>query len=799
MRALLPITSAVFLAVGASKGFGQDADTNVGSPPTTAGTESGSTPAAGEVQLPEVTIETTENPDADPAAKPDENAEAIVESDVPPPARKSKKKASQTALKKPSASAPLSPPATGGEEEAGNGTNPGGDPGVASETNGADALGGPSGFDGYSAKQTTTATKTETPIKDIPQSISIVTKELADDQGSKSLGQALTYVPGVNVAQGEGHRDQLTIRGQQTTADFYVNGVRDDVEYFRDLYNVEAVEVLKGPSAMIFGRGGGGGVVNRSTKSPDGRQIREAVLTGGMFDAKRATVDVGQALSSVAAFRLNAMYEDSQNFRDFFKLERFGINPTLGFDLSDRTKLLVSYEYYSDDRVVDRGIPSRNGRPSQGPDETFFGHPRVNNSDYKGHAASATLEHRFSEDLKIRNHTSFTDADKVYQNTFANSAVSNLGEVNISGYRDETSRQSFINQTDLTYQLLVAPAIRHTFLVGAEFGHQETTNNRDTPHFGTPAGPTSLTVPFSNPTLFTPVFFNEPNRRRNTKLDTYGVYVQDQLEITRYLELIGGIRFDRFDLDFHNGLSDERFARVDNVWSPRGGVVFKPSENISLYGSVSRSFLPSAGDQFNVLNVSSSTLDPEEFENKEIGFKWEVAPRLFFTGALFQLDRVNQVVPSGPLAGQQVGETRTEGGELAVTGNLSDLWQVSASFAHQIAEVTKGRDEDVGKEVPWVPHNTFSLWNKYQFTRAVAAGFGIIHKTSFFAALDNTVETPGYTRVDAALYWTISENWDAQLNIENLFNTDYFVSAHNNNNIMPGAPTSVYVSVGAKF
>ena len=751
--------------------------------------------------LPTVTIEPVEDKKA-PSAAPKKASKPQVAAEVdsvppPKPAKKKSKPQKQAQSSNPNpAPALAAAPSEDVVDEPGDGS------GSIGETTATSVLGGPSGIEGYTAKQTTTATKTGTPLQDIPQAISIVTKQEASDRGSKSLGQALTYVPGVNVAQGEGHRDQITIRGQQTTADFFVNGVRDDAEYYRDLYNVELIEVLKGPSAMIFGRGGGGGVVNRSTKAPDGRTIRDVTLAGGMYDTKRAAIDVGQALSSEAAFRLNAIYEDSENFRDYFELERFGINPTLGFDLSDRTKLLVSYEYYSDERVVDRGVPSQSGRPSEGRKETFFGTPNDNFSDFRGHNASVTLEHKFSDDLKLRNHAAFSDADKAYQNTFANSEVSNAGTVVISGYRDETQRQSLINQTDLTYKLSVAPGIRHTFLAGTEYTHQETENNRDLARFGDPAGSGTVTVPFADPTLFTPVFFNNPNRRRETDLDAIGVYVQDQLEVTKYFEIIGGIRFDRFDIDFVNALLPDanplkNIQRVDNVWSPRAGVVFKPSENISLYGSVSKSFLPSAGDQFNV--ITSSSLEPEEFENREIGFKWEVLPRLYFTGALFQLDRKNQVVASGPFAGQQVGETRTEGGELALTGTLTDAWQVSSSFGHQIAEVTAGRAEDIGKEVPWVPHNTFSLWNKYQFTPMWAAGVGVIHKTSFFAELNNAVEIPGYTRVDAALFATIDETWSAQMNVENLFDTGYFVAAHNNNNIMPGAPTTAYLTVNAKF
>ncbi len=665
---------------------------------------------------------------------------------------------------------------------------------------------GPTGIDGYIATGTSTATKTNTPILNIPQSITIITEQQASDQGSETLGEALQYVPGVTVAQGEGHRDQINIRGQVTTADFFIDGVRDDAEYFRDLYNIQAVEVLKGPSAMIFGRGGGGGVINRVTKKADGESVREVTVNTGMYDRKRTTLDLGQAISSDAAFRLNAMYEDSESFRDYFELERYGINPTVAFKPADNTLLMLSYEYYSDDRTVDRGVPSRNGRPSTGPIETFFGNPDVSFADFKSHVATATLEHKTDFGLNIRNHTFVGDYDKLYQNIFAeafpgtSSAINAAGQVRLNGYQDFTTRQTIINQTDLTYKLQMSPDIRHTLLTGVELGYQVTDNDRNEPSFDSPgSGITTITVPFSNPTSFRPVFFDRATRRRHTDLDLAGIYVQDQLEITKHLQVIGGLRFDRFDLAFRNGLNGQELESVDNVWSPRIGVVFKPFEALSFYASSSRSFLPGAGDQFNVLDVTTATLEPEEFNNRELGFKWEVAPRLFFTGAIYLLERENQVVSSGPFAGTQVGETRTEGGELALTGYITEAWQVSAGYGHQVAEVVIGTPATTGKEVPWVPHNTYSLWNKYQFSRMWGAGIGVVHKTDYFAEVNNLVTIPAYTRVDGALFLDLDENWSAQLNIENILDEEYFASAHNNNNISPGAPRSAYVTVKATF
>ncbi len=732
-------------------------------------------------------------PEIEVVAPPEPEPEAAPQTAEPQPTTQPAAKKKKTAAKKPApAPVPDVVPPEDAEPSAVAGAD-GGPVGVGSDAPGVPGT-GTTGIDGYIATGTSTATRTNTPLIDIPQSITIITKQQAEDRGSQTVGEALLYVPGVAVAQGEGHRDAITIRGQRTTADFFVDGVRDDTEYFRDLYNVETIEVLKGPAAMIFGRGGGGGVVNRVTKKADGERVREVTFNTGMFERARATIDVGDRISPDAAFRLNAMYEDSENFRDFFELERYGINPTAAFKIDDRTKISLSYEYYKDDRTVDRGVPSFNGRPSRGPIEDFFGNPNESFSNFEGHTATATIEHRTDYGLNFRNHTFIASYDKYYQNVFANSQVGPVGEVALDAYANNAERQSLINQTDVTYRWDMGGGIRHTLAAGTEFAFQETESWRNVP--SVPLGPVS----FSNPTSFAPVDFDNPTRRRSTDVDTYSGYVQDQLEITRYFELIGGLRFDRFDVDYKDGLNPNNDAdRVDDVWSHRVGAVFKPMETLSVYISTSNSFLPSAGDQFDNLQlVNGDTLEPEEFQNDEIGFKWWVAPRLLFTGAIFQLDRSNQIVTTGPQSGQQVGLTRTRGGELALTGYVTDQWQISAGWGHQIAEVIDGGDL-TGKEVPWVPHNVYSLWNRYQLTQMFGAGLGVIHQDESFANTDNAVVLPSFTRVDAAFFFDFNENWSAQVNVENIFDEEYYPAAHNNNNISPGAPRQAFVTVRARF
>lgn len=662
---------------------------------------------------------------------------------------------------------------------------------------------GTSGVDGYFASGTSVATKTNTPIMDLPGQVTIITKELADDQGATWLGQALLYVPGVAVQQGEGHRDQVTFRGQETTADFFVDGVRDDIQTFRDLYNAETVEVLKGPLAMIFGRGGGGGVINRVTKKADGIPVYEGTFQTGMYERIRFTADVGEAITPDFAFRLNAMYENSETFRDFSDLERFGINPTAGFKLGDNTTLHVSYEYKVHDQNVDRGGPSIGDRPFKYPIEDFWGQPHVSFTEFDGHVATATFEHETDSGVQIRNHAYYADYYKLYQNIMPTGPVSG-GTVELGGYKSITERQNFVNQTDVSYSFNQSSQIRHTVVAGTEIVFQDNFEFRNTPSFNAPnSGTGTIDTPISSPTIFNPVFFDQATRRRETNVRTLSVFVQDQMEITPYFELIGGIRFESFDVDFTDQLNDTSASRLDNEWSPRIGGVLKPTEYLHFYASYSKSFLPQNGDNFGSLSATSANLQPEEFENYEGGFKLQLAPRLLMQGAVYQLDRTNQrvTVDASTVA---VGETRTRGAEIEVSGYVTDAWQVFGGYAYTDSEVLFAGNNATGlsragNSVETVPEHMFSMWNRYNFTRQWGVGLGVIHQSSWFPTVDNDVTVPSYTRVDAAIYYDHDETWSAQLNVENLFDDEYWISSHSDNNISYGAPISAYVTVKARW
>ena len=659
----------------------------------------------------------------------------------------------------------------------------------------------------YGATAIRSATRTDTPIRNVPQAITVISESQIEDQALRSISDVLMYVPGATPGTGEGNRDQITLRGNNTTADFFVNGVRDDVQYFRDLYNAERVEILRGPNAMAFGRGGGGGVVNRVTKRASLNPYREFGLSGDGEGGYRFTGDLDHPLSSNAGIRVNAVYEDGESFRRGVELERYGVNPTAGILIGNATRIDLAYEFFHDRRTADRGLPSFAGRPLEGADRTFFGDPDQSFADVDVNIASLAIEHGLAPGLNVRNRTQFGDYDKVYQNIYPSSAVTN-GEVKLSAYKDFTRRENLFSQTDLVWENRLG-GIDQTILLGFELGRQETRNQRLNGFFQ-PQDSGSILVPAASPTIaanviFRPVNTNAartPSAFNESEASIAAVYIQDQIRPSDFIEIVAGVRFDRFEIDVENLHSGQTFSRTDELVSPRFGLILKPTDNLSLYGSYTRSYLPSAGDQFTSLNLTAEALKPERFDNYEVGAKWEPIEGLLATIAVYQLDRTNTRAadPLNPGLIVLTGEQRSRGVEVGLERNISDRWQVSAGYAYQEAEITRNTSAaPAGRDVPLVPRHQFSLWNRYDFTDQIGLGLGVIAASKSFASLSNAVTLPGYARVDAAAYYRLARGVEAQVNVENLLGEDYFLTAHNDNNIAPGAPRTVRGTVRFRF
>lgn len=659
---------------------------------------------------------------------------------------------------------------------------------------------------GYQAKTNTTAVKTDTKLIDLPQSLTVITQDLIKDQNMQSIADTIRYVPGVGIAQGEGNRDTPIFRGNSSTSDMYVDGIRDDVQYFRDLYNIERVDVLKGPNAMIFGRGGSGGLINRATKQADWNNAREMNVQFGSFDKYRLTGDFGQAINDSFAVRLTSLWENSRSYRDGFEAGRWGVNPTVSWRPSDQTKVMLGYEHYEDDRVADRGISSFRGRPVKTDASTFFGDPDRSPTGAMVDSFNAVLDHDFGGGVSVRNRSRYAIYDKFYQNIFPGTVNAAGTQVAISAYNANTQRENFFNQTDLTFGLDTG-LFKHKFLTGMEFGRQENDNFRNTGYF-TDVGinTTSVNVSLANPIYKGNVAF----RQSATDANNHGVttiaagYVQDQIELTRHWQAILGLRYDRFEVDFRNNRNGQNFASNDDLVSPRGGLIYKPfGDDFSLYANYSIAYVPRAGEQLGSLSLTNQALKPEEFRNYELGAKWDITPDLSTTLAFFQLDRLNALAtdPNNSAVSFLVDGQRTRGIELGLNGNITDAWKVIGGYAYQNAEITKSLSASAlaGATLAQVPEHTFSLWNRYDITQQWGVGLGSVYRSKMFAATDNTVTLPGFLRFDAAVYYKVNKNIQLQVNIENLLDKEYYASANSNNNITPGSPIAVNAGVSIKF
>lgn len=643
---------------------------------------------------------------------------------------------------------------------------------------------------GYLAIDSVTATKIDTPLLETPQTVNVITAEQIADQAHRSMEDVLRYVPGVTIGQGEGNRDQITLRGQNTTADFFLDGVRDDVQYYRNLYNIERVEVLKGPYALIFGRGGGGGIVNRVQKAPGAERVFGSV--GGSvntFGAWEASGDVNLPIASAAAVRINAFYEELNNHRDFYDGKRFAVNPHIAAELGD-WRASLSYEYVDDDRSTDRGVPSLGGKPAPGLRDFFFGVDGVNRTELEAHIVKARLDGELAPGLRSTTTVLYGDYDKYYRNVYAGGPLDpGTNQVPLSGYFDPTQRENFIAQTNLIADFATG-GIGHKVLLGLEYGDQQTANQRYT-------SSTSLgTIDLDDP-VRPDVTFDTLSRNRKSDVTFFSAYAQDEIALGEMVDVILGLRYDRFTIEGEDIAGAFPFDRTDDKISPRAGLVVKPRDGLSLYASYSRSFLPRSGDQFVSLSPTTANLAPEKFENIEAGVKWEPLPGLAVTGAVFRLDRTNTTTPDpqDPANSINVGETRTKGVEIGVVGEVLPGWQVSGGYAYQDGYIRDLSERALAQ----VPHHQASLWNRYDFNPAVGIGLGVVHQSSQYASISNDVELPSFTRVDAAFFYTLNDRIEMQVNIENLFDETYFSSAHNDNNIMPGAPINARFTARVKF
>ncbi|MEA5618332.1 TonB-dependent siderophore receptor [Cronbergia sp. UHCC 0137] len=659
----------------------------------------------------------------------------------------------------------------------------------------------------YRVPEASAATRTDTPIRDIPQSIQVIPRQVLEDQKVIRLTDAIRNVSG--IVEGDtfgGTVDNFNIRGFDFTSTFR-DGFRDTGDNLRELANIEQIEVIKGPASVLYGNAEPGGIINLVTKRPLSTPYYAADFSVGSFNYYRPTIDLSGTLDpdKTLLYRLNVAYENSGSFRDFGKSERFFFGPTFELKLGENTNLLFDVSYVNDERTMDQGIVAIGRGIADVPTSRFLGEPgdirRVEdvNVGYR-------LEHRFNENLTLRNAFRYNSNDTFDYRAQPLSVDEETGELSRNFRSNDDYAERYSLQTDLVSKFKTG-SIQHTLLFGLDLARQ----NSDGTQRRLPGGLT----PSIN--IFNPVYNVIPRpalseltnavRDGKSTVDTIGIYLQDQIAFSDKLKLLLGGRFDIVDQDQFDRLSDTRTVQYDEAFTPRIGIVYQPIKPISLYASYSRSFAPNFAQR-----ADGTFLEPERGTQYEVGVKADFNDKISATLAAYEITKTNIATPdpNDPDGFSiPVGEQRSRGIELDITGEILPGWNIIAAYGYTDAQVTKSNDLIVGSKIPKVPEHKVSLWTTYQFLQGNLQGLGFGLGLFYLAErpggdlptpdFDNGFTIPSYLRTDAAIYYK-RDNWKAAINIENLFGVRYIESFNfGRNTVIPGAPLTVIGSISFEF
>ena len=647
------------------------------------------------------------------------------------------------------------------------------------------------------------ALKTPVEVLNVPQTVSIITDEDIRKQGFRQIGDIIRYTPGVNTSQGEGHRDSVVFRGVRSTADFFQDGVRDDVQYYRSLYNVEQVEILRGPNALLFGRGGTGGALNRVTKKAVLGDTFGAVDFGvDDFGANDIALDYNTSSGADSAFRLMIHSDALENHRDFYDGDRLGINPTMKIKLSDRTTVDLSYEHADHERYIDRGIPTENGKPVERFSKITFGDSRGDNlTTLEADIFRAIVSTNFSDATKANLTIVSSEFEKMYQNYYASGYSAGASVVTVDGYNDPTERENTIISGNLINELEIG-STTHTLLFGAEMIDTTNKNKRYDTYWATTKSDKetfNITRPMNFLVNSVGVttnndFTEDLNRQTQSNIEVTSIFFQDQIDVSDKLKLLIGGRHDSFDItvkDIKNGSAQ---SREDKEFSPRAGIIFKPRENVSLYYSYSESFLPRSGEQFKSLSASSAALDPDVFESSEIGTKVEITDDLGFTIAYFDSEQVRAVRDSVSGETSEIVGLQVDGLELEVKGNINEKMSLIFGYSSLDGKTSKGG------EPREIPDHTLSLFATYEVSDKFGWALGITQQGESNIGNDKPgLVLPEYTRVDLGAYYQIADDLSVQMNLENLTDELYFPHSHSTHQASVGEPLNVRLSIRKTF
>ncbi|KJV25410.1 hypothetical protein VI06_19205 [Aquitalea magnusonii] len=659
--------------------------------------------------------------------------------------------------------------------------------------------------------ETTSIGKTKQQLRDIPQSITVVNQQLMQDQGVATLKDALRNVPGITFAAGEGGRsgDQVVIRGFSAATDTYRDGMRDIGQYNRDAFNDEKVEVLKGASSMLFGRGSTGGVVNQVSKSPYLGSKLEGDLTIGTNDYQRVTADINQMTGDHSAVRLNLMDTHDGSDRGAAKNERWGIAPSVAFGLGEPTTVVLSYMHQEENNVPDYGVPynSVTREPLSVDRSKFYGF----DSDYEKTSAdivTAKVTHDFGNGTELSNQLRYNRFWRDVSPTaprLASSDTSATGLMRRSKPMRDGVDQSVNNQTDLTTRFATGD-IRHTLLTGLELTYELSDTSRY-----------ALLNTLPTTTIGNPVSSTAYNAARyrssNTKFQASDIalYGMDTIELTRQWKAVLGARFDRFEGDYNvrgfnsngsvNSSNTYDLSRTDNVWSWRSGLIWQPDMAQSYYFSYGTSFNPS-GETYS-LDKATAKVDPEKNRNIELGAKWDLLDGdASLRAALFRIEKTNErnTDPDDTTLVTLSGKRHTNGIELEGSGRLTERWEIFAGVTFMDSKIDKaapGLNSTTGKMPRYTPRATGNIWTTYKFTDQITGGIGATYVGKRYANETNTLYLPSYTVANAMLSYE-TKHYRLQLNLNNLGNKTYYDGAYTGHATV-GTPREAQLTIGLKY
>ncbi len=662
--------------------------------------------------------------------------------------------------------------------------------------------------------QTTSIGKTDTTVHDLPQTINIINSELMQAQGATSFADALRNVPGITIGGAEGGQigNNINLRGFTARTDIYIDGFRDRGQYYRDTFDLESIEVLKGPSSMLFGRGSTGGIINQVTKEPVLHELDEITSTVGTDDRYRVSGDFNEALSDTSAGRVNMFAQDNHSTRDVMSNKDGGIAPSLRFGIGTPTEITLTALLQRNHDMPDYGIPPLDGKPAPVNFDNFYG-LTGDHTNQNVAMVGARIEHTFSDDVVLKNQLQYnwyrTDAKETAPNnlvttsgvaidrTTGNYTDAPLDDilVQLASHDRVIHDTSLDDQTDLTTKFNTG-SWSHTLLAGTEFGH-DTYENQAYIRTGLPL--LSLLDPVYLP-MDPSVVVSTPGNNAYGTANTAAAFANDTVKFSDQWQAVAGLRRDRFEATLDNSISAPAVATQTVYFtSKRAGVIFQPSYEQSYYVSYGTSFDPS----LETLTVTNNTqaLPPEKNRSYEIGAKWDLLDdKLDLTAALFDVDKTNARTQVSTTEYELSGNIRVRGGEVGVAGHVTEQWQVFAGYTRLNADIVKASDGTQGNVPANTPKNSATLWNSVKLSTEWEVGGGATYLSQRFAANNNLVTVPGYARWDAMVAWH-QPKYDVQLNVLNIGDKKYLdaLIPSDGGRSIPGIGRTLLATVDYKF